>query len=116
MEHINIIYRNDFGIAFYWNAEGIRQNFTAQLIFRDMGFYLSLDELKSFSYQVIEGLAQSLCNDCPHKGHCRSLLLKTPSSKIDIAISRTELLDLQDLIDNVIIRMDTKKYMSFALN
>ena len=116
MDHINIIYRNHFGIAFYWQDVIEKPTLTAQIIFRDMGFYLSLDELKSFSYQVVEGLSQRHCDNCTNKGDCRSLLLKTPSAKIDLAISRNELLDLQDLLDNVIIRMETKKYMSFALN
>ena len=116
MEHVNIIYKNDFGIGFYWAGASEKLSFTAQVIFRDIGFYLTLDELKSFSYQVIEGLSQRHCDNCPHKGECRSLLLKTPSKKIDLAISRNELYELQDLLDNIIIRMDTKRYMSYALN
>ena len=116
MKHINIIYRNDFGIAFYWEKGKVENGLTAQVVFRDMGFYLTLDELKSFSYQVAASIAQPNCQNCPNKEDCRSLLLKTPSDKIDLAISRSELFQLQELLDNVIIRVDTQKYMTFALN
>lgn len=115
MENASIIYQNEFAIAFYLPTPN-NSNLAAQLVFRDMGFYLTLDELKKFSCQTAEGLANRKCANCPHQDNCRSLLLRTPSSKMDLAISHNELCLLREMLDHTILRVETHNYMAFALN
>lgn len=115
MKYIDIIYRSDYGIAFYWKEKRESGGKLAQIVFREMGFYLTLDEIKSFAYSVQYGLQQPCCEQCDTR-NCRSLLLKTPSSKVDLAVSREELFQIQDLLDKTIIRMETQQYMATALN
>lgn len=116
MKHIDILYQNEFGIAFYWKENTKDQAALAQIVFRDMGFYLSLDEVKRFAYATQHSLQQAICKDCPAGENCRSLLLKTPSLKVDLAVSRNELYLIQDLLDKTILRMETKQYIKQALN
>ncbi|HEA28399.1 MAG TPA: hypothetical protein ENH91_00125 [Leeuwenhoekiella sp.] len=115
MEHTHVIYENAFGIAFYLPTPNT-SNLDAQVVFRDLGFYLSLDELKQFSYQAVESLSKKQCADCPHQDNCRSLLVRTPSSKMDMAISKNELYLLRELLDHTILRLEAQNYMTFALN
>ena len=115
MKHINIIYRNDFGISFYWKTAA-REVLKAQVVFRDMGFYFTIDQLKTFASQTQSAKIQHACNDCPTPSTCRSLLLKTPSEFIDLAVSREELYGIQDILDQTILRMETQVFMQTALN
>lgn len=116
MKHIDIIFKNDLGISFFWKKNEQSNINLAQVVFRDIGFYLSLDELKEFSEMVQVSLQHSTCAECPHGKDCRSFLLKTPSSKIDLAISQNELNGLRELLDQTIIKMDTIIYIQGSLN
>lgn len=115
MENATVIYQNEFAIAFYLPTPN-NSNLVAQVVFRDLGFYLTLDELKKFSYQAAEGLEKRKCANCPHHDNCRSLLLRTPSSKMDMAVSHNELFLLRELLDHTILRIEAQNYMTFALN
>jgi len=115
MKHINIIYRNETGISFYWKSVS-QEELKAQLVFRDTGFYFTLDQLKHFAYQTQDTRNQLTCKDCPAPASCRSLLLKTPAETVDLAVSREELEGLQDLLDQTILKMETRQFMLTALN
>ncbi len=115
MENASIIYQNEFAIAFYLPTPN-NSNLAAQLVFRDMGFYLTLDDLKKFSYQTADSLYKRKCANCPHQDNCRSLLLRTPSSKMDLAVSHNELCLLRELLDHTILRVEAQNYMTFAFN
>jgi len=115
MKHIDIIYRNDSGISFYWKTSKY-SSIKAQVVFRDMGFYFTLDQLKAFAHLTQDTLAQYTCKDCPAPRECRSLLLKTPSPDVDLAVSRDEVYAIQDLLDQTILRMETQQFMQTALN
>lgn len=116
MKRIAVIYKNKFGLSFYWNQHDAPHNEIAQLVFRDMGFHLSLPEIKSFSYQVKRALKQDCCSQCKNSYQCKSLLLKTPSSKIDLAVSKEELFEIQDLLDKTILKMEIDNYLVVAAN
>ena len=59
MEEMKLIYNNDAGTSFFWITEEEVLTNKVQLIFRETGFYFSLQELKLFqncineSYQII---------------------------------------------------------------
>lgn len=99
MRELEIIYQNDGGIAFYWKNKRDQ----VQVVFREIGFSLNLSELKGFLEQVNTSLSQQCCAECKTKSSCRSLLLKTPSEKIDLAVSREDLLNLNDLLGATIL-------------
>lgn len=115
MKNIDIIYRNESGIAFYWKTSK-QGTLKAQVIFRDMGFYFTLDQLKKFAYLSEETLVHQTCKDCPAPRDCRSLLLKTPLNDVDLAVSRQEVYQIQDLLDQTILRMEMQAFMQTALN
>lgn len=115
MKHINIIYRNESGISFYWKTTN-DSILKAQVVFRDIGFYFTVDQLKTFAFQTQAAKSQHKCKDCINPKECRSLLLKTPSDCIDLAVNKQELEDIQDLLDQTILRMEAQAYMQTALN
>lgn len=112
MEEIDIIHKTDFGISFFWKLKKDK----LQVIFRDMGFYLSLEELKTFQKNVIEAVEQGCCSQCQTPKDCKSILLKTPSSKIELAVSKAELNKINTLLGATLFRLELKQYLSHAAN
>ena len=56
MNDIEQIYRNDFGISFYWKEGNEIVSDKIQLLFKQMGFYFSIQELNEF-HDLIEDLS-----------------------------------------------------------
>lgn len=113
MKELKVIYRNDFGVAFQWK----NQKEKIQIIFREMGFYLNLLELKSFREKVLESLSEQCCKKCEPSRKCRSLLLPTPSEKIDLAVNRDELEKINDLLGATIFQCEIQEYLkNFSMN
>lgn len=107
MEDIFKVYDNEIGIAFKWqrNADLI------QVIFRDIGFLLSIKEIALFLNQVLEAKQKQVCEGCKLGEECRSMLLKTPSSKVGIAISLNELDEVEDLLRGTLFQERLDAYL-----
>ncbi|MFC5047875.1 hypothetical protein ACFSTE_00520 [Aquimarina hainanensis] len=117
MSAIDKIYSNNFGMSFYWKKEMETSIPKIQLIFRDIGFLLTLNELKDFSHFCEKTVASHCCSQCPGQEHCRSLLLRTPSNKIDLAVSKSEIHQIHELINGTIFRVELKTWVkNLSLN
>lgn len=117
MNAIDKIYSNKLGISFFWKKETHSTVPKIQLIFRDIGFTLTLNELKDFSYSCQFSKQSQCCEQCHDPATCRSLLLRTPSEKIDIAVSMPELEQIEELINGTIFRIELKRWvMQSSLN
>jgi len=112
MSDIRRIYHNDFGIAFQWkqDLEKDRHN-QFQVIFRDTGFYLTLSQLENFSKLVQQAANRGRCAACQANNNCRSILLKTPASTIDLAVSEKELNDISDLLEGTLFQIKLDRYL-----
>ncbi|WP_025743665.1 hypothetical protein [Aquimarina pacifica] len=106
MNAIDKIYSNELGISFYWKQEKKDKIPRIQVVFRDVGFLLTLNELKDFSDACLVTIRTQGCGQCAQSKHCRSLLLRTPSDKVDMAVSRQELDQIQELIVGTIFRIE----------
>ncbi|WP_147406094.1 hypothetical protein [Aquimarina sp. BL5] len=113
MNAIDKIYSNKVGISFFWKKQ--QQLVTTpkiQLVFRDIGFLLTLNELKDFSDACRITEQSQCCDQCVDHQNCRSLLLRTPSEKIDLAISKDELEQVQELINGTIFRVELQHWVT----
>ncbi|MDY8135181.1 hypothetical protein [Aquimarina sp. 2201CG5-10] len=111
MSAIDKIYSNDFGISFFWKKEVHSPSSKVQLVFRDIGFLLTLNELKDFSDSCTSTMQSQCCSQCPNPDGCKSLLLRTPSDKIDLAVNTKELQQIQELINGTIFRIELKHWI-----
>ena len=119
MSTIEKIYANDIGISFFWKNQKNQSfdNRKVQVIFRDTGFLLNLDELKMFYNHCSQALFTNNCASCPHHKNCRNLLLRTPSDKIDLAVSSVELEQIKSLLHQTIFKVELKQLLeSICLN
>ena len=116
MQEIDKIYSNEIGISFYWNTPAHDFIDKVQLIFRDIGFLLTLAELKSFASACSTTYTTSNCRNCRLGNDCRNLLLKTPSNKIDIAISLNELDQVSSLLDATILKVELRSWINSSYN
>lgn len=112
MSDIRRIYHNDFGIAFQWKQDLARNRHNQfQVIFRDTGFYLTFTQLENFSKLVQQASSRGGCTACQTHTNCRSILLKTPASTIDLAVSEKELNAISDLIEGTLFQIKLDRYL-----
>lgn len=111
MNPIDKIYSNQVGISFFWKRETHVSIPRVQLVFREIGFLLSINELKDFSDSCITTKETQCCDECVDPQNCRSLLLRTPSEKIDLAVNREELDQIHELINGTIFRVELKNWV-----
>lgn len=108
MHDIHKIYSNEIGISFFWKQDISHRSPRVQLVFRDMGFLLTIPELKEFLVHCETTHQSQCCTSCENK-NCRSLLLKTPSTRIDLAVSQQELEYIQQLIQQTILKAELRE-------
>lgn len=107
------IYHNNFGIAFQWKATASKvSKDKIQIVFRDIGFCLTKDEVKAFYNNIFEAKETQPCSCCAKEKDGRFILLKTPSAKVDVAVSKTELAQVEDLIKGTLFQLDLDSYLN----
>lgn len=113
MKDIAQVYHNDFGVAFYWkkNEEVVTKR--VQLVFRQTGFYLTPAQLVEFSGKIAECEGSNCCN-CSLKGRCHRFLLKTPVPEVDLAINYDEYLEIKDLVEGTLFKINLLEYLGGA--
>ena len=108
MDDINPIYTNEFGLAFQWRENANKDMSKVQVVFKDMGLFLSKDELVHFSKNIVHAMETSplQCKDCQHQEPCRKALLETPASQVTLALTTSELLDIKDLVEGTLFQLN----------
>ncbi|MDN3596037.1 DUF6686 family protein [Zunongwangia endophytica] len=117
MEDVDIIYHNNTGISFKWKS-GIANagEKRIQLVFKDMGFYLSPEEVNVFSKNIrVAKNNKTNCKQCPHSELCeRKILLKSPLKKMDFVVNAFELNEICDLVEGTIFKMKLHNYVELV--
>jgi len=112
MREIEQLYHNNFGIAFYWKKENETITDKVQLVFKETGFYFTVQELNHFCDLIEDSLVENACCEaCELKYSCHKFLLKTPCAAIDLAVSMTELKSIKDLVEGSLFRIDLDEYV-----
>lgn len=112
MQDIRPIYHNNFGIAFQWQENTIKDIMKVQIVFRDTGLLLSKEELMLFSKNIKYTRAHSsLCHDCAQNESCKALLVDSPASQITFAMNLKELDDVQDLVEGTLFQLNLDNYL-----
>jgi hypothetical protein len=112
MREIEQIYFNDFGVAFHWKKDDTVLTEKVQIVFKETGFYLSYIEIRAFSQIIGNTLNEMSCENCCFKSKCHKFLLKTPLEQIDLAVSKSELLQIKDLIEGTLFTIDLCDYIN----
>jgi len=111
MKQMENIYCNDFGMAFYWAKQNNVILDRIQLVFKETGFYFSVDELKVFVQLIDDSCRRNTCGNCEMKHSCAKFLLKTPISQIDLAVSMNELDGIKDLVSGTLFKISLQEYI-----
>lgn len=107
MHDINPIYHNKFGVAFQWKRNRARDIKKIQMVFRDTGLLLTHEELVQFSRHIKCTMdSNTLCSDCSENESCRALLLDTPAPQVSLAMSKKELVAVNDLVQGTLFQLD----------
>jgi len=111
MKQIEQIYCNDFGMAFYWLEQSTLILDKIQLVFKETGFYFSIEELQAFVKLIEDSCSRNTCSHCEMKHECAKFLLKTPISQIDLAVSLKELDGIKDLVQGTLFKVNLQEYV-----
>ncbi|MFT3793671.1 hypothetical protein [Flavobacterium sp.] len=112
MKQIEQIYVNDFGMAFFWKEQQTVISEKVQLVFKETGFYFTLDELHRFMVLIEDSCRRNhACESCAMKHQCHKFLLKTPVSQIDLAVSHKELSGIKDLVEGTLFKIGLYEYL-----
>jgi len=111
MKDIEQIYFNDFGVAFHWRKNDTVLKDRIQMVFKETGFYLSGNEIKDFAKLIDEACRETNCADCCHRSRCHKFLLKTPLKQVDLAVSKSELMQIKDLVEGTIFTIQLLDYL-----
>ncbi|GHC45292.1 hypothetical protein [Ulvibacter litoralis] len=107
MEDINTLYYNSFGIAFQWKRTAARDYRKIQLVFKDIGLFLTSEELVQFAKQINTVFRHPpLCDDCRKGSKCNSYLVSTPATQVSLALSHAELREAKDLIEGTLFQLE----------
>ena len=112
MKEVEQIYFNDFGVAFHWKKNDTVLKDRIQMVFKETGFYLSENEIKDFAKLIDEACRETNCADCCHRSRCHKFLLKTPLKQVDLAVSKSELFHIKDLVEGTLFNMDLYDYIT----
>lgn len=110
MKDIKQLYYNTFGVSFYWEKEGKTIDKRVQVVFKDVGMYLTPEQLTEFAEMITE-CENSRCAGC-RKACCRKFLLKTPVPEVDLAVDHTELEKIKDLVEGTIFNIGLYNYLN----
>ncbi len=111
MKQVEQLYFNDFGVAFFWKKNGIILKDKVQLVFKETGFYLSGAEVQQFALLVDDAFAEIGCAGCCNRGSCHKFLLKTPLNQVDMAVTRSELTQIKDLVEGALFHAQLFDYL-----
>lgn len=112
MKQIERIYVNEFGVAFFWKRHETLISRKIQLVFKETGFYFSLEELQHFKALIDESCLQNQsCDSCKMKDQCQKFLLRTPVSQIELAVTMNELNGIKDLVQGTLFKIDLQWYV-----
>lgn len=113
MKEIDLIYHNQFGVAFKWKSDIGKDSNKVQLVFRDTGMLLTKKELVYFS-KCIKGVGRDhyRCEGCPHQESCRTLLLSTPAPQITLALNAKELEAIEDLVSGSLFQLNLNDFIN----
>lgn len=118
MNDIYPIYRNSFGMSFQWKRDIVRNSFNKiQIIFRDTGFYLTIEQIREFSENLSEAKNQGACICCENSNpETRSILLKTPFTDVDMAVNEMEIELITELIQGTLFQINLDSYINNLCN
>ncbi|MFV0249036.1 MAG: hypothetical protein ACK5H1_08790 [Tenacibaculum sp.] len=104
MDSISNIYTNNIGVSFRW--KGVSSNLT-QIIFKDTGFYLSTQQIELFIDKIQHAKLQETCPSC------KSILLLTPINSVSLAVSKAELVQIEDLLIGTLFQIKMNDYLNY---
>jgi len=111
MDEIKQLYYNTFGVSFYWVKEGKPLSRRIQVVFKDTGLYLTAEQVVEFA-DIIKNCGGGNCASCSMSKCCRKFLLKTPVPEIDLAVDYNEFIQIKDLIDGTLFKIDLYNYIN----
>lgn len=117
MVDMHLIYHNEFGVAFQWKKNSVKDILKIQIVFRDTGLLVSQEELTQFSKNIKRTKdSNSPCSECTQNECCKALLVDSPAPQVTFAMNAKELDAVQDLVEGTLFQLNLDNYLSKFYN
>jgi ACT domain-containing protein len=112
MKEIQHIYQNDLGASFFWKTEQTIHKDKVQLVFKETGLQLKIEDLVGFKSIIEDSISRNhCCEQCQSQNDCTKYLLQTPIKEIDLAMSIDEMIQMNNLITTTIFKISLENYI-----
>lgn len=101
MKDITIIYKNDFGIAFWWKRCALENYKKINFVFNNMALHLTEVEVIIFA-KHIETALNKLINNCCSNNLETLMFLETPAPQVSFTMGYEDLLLIQNLVEGAL--------------
>jgi len=99
MKNIDLLYKNELGIAFKWKENELTSLEEVNFVFKSTGMHLTEKEIIIFNKQIRLAIANiSNFKDCIRNTHCKPILLESPVTQVSFILSSKELKLMQELL------------------
>ena len=113
MEDIIPIYHNEFGVAFQWKRNALKDILKIQLVFKDVGLLLTKNEVEDFSLSVLKTIESTcVCDTCANNEECKAHIVQTPALQIQLAMNYKEVRALNDLLDGTLFQLQLENLLT----
>lgn len=112
MKNINLLYKNELGIAFKWKENELTSLEEVNFVFKSTGLHLTEKEIILFNKQIRLAIANiSNFKECIRNTQYKSILLESPVTQVSFILSSKELKLMQDLLEGSNFSINLKKVL-----
>jgi len=112
MKNIDLLYKNELGVAFKWKKNELTSFEEVNFVFKSTGLHLTEKEIIIFNKQIRLAIANiSNFKECIRNTHCKSILLESPVTQVSFILSSKELKLMQDLLEGSNFSINLKKVL-----
>ncbi|XMO85814.1 hypothetical protein AAFN75_13575 [Algibacter sp. AS12] len=105
MDDITVIYKNDFGLVFWWKRYAVEDYKKINLVFNNTALHFTALELLTF-LQHIETSINKLITTCNSNNQEQLMLLETPAPQVSFVCNYEELICIQNLVEGTLYNLE----------
>ncbi|KAA5823668.1 hypothetical protein FPF71_13300 [Algibacter amylolyticus] len=105
MDDITVIYRNDFGLVFWWKRCAVEDYKKINLVFNNTALHFTALELLTF-LQHIETSINKLITTCNSNNQEQLMLLETPAPQVSFVLNYEDLIGIENLVIGTLYELE----------
>ncbi|SFD24570.1 hypothetical protein [Algibacter pectinivorans] len=115
MDDITVIYKNNFGLVFYWKRCAAKNYKKLNLVFNNTALHLTEVEMLIFSGHIETALNKLIkINNTSDQEHL--MHLETPTPQVSFIVNYEELICVQNLVEGALFELELITCLDYIHN